>query len=51
MYVNDKKVGTFNTAGLHKFTTKSYEKDELLYVKFDTGSNEFLLWSICLDSF
>ncbi len=51
VYVNDKKVGTFNTAGLHKFTTKSYEKDELLYVKFDTGSNEFLLWSICLDSF
>lgn len=51
VYVNNKKVGMFNTSGQHKFTIENYEKDELLCVKFDTGDNEFLLWSVCLDSF
>ncbi len=51
VYINNKKIGTFNTSGLHKFTIEGYKKEELLCVKFDTGSNEFLLWSICLDNF
>lgn len=50
VYVNDKKVGTFETSGLYKFTMESCKKDELLCVKFDSGDNTFLLWSISLDN-
>jgi len=50
IYVNDKRIGSFNTSGTYSFETGSFYKDELLTLRFDTQNSNFLLWSVCLDS-